>query len=113
MIVSQYDIYAKDAVLDGLSPPILQFAIRSLFIELLSNNAENLASVEATQRIVIGSQIGDQVVKEHLKLDLLRIYHIVIRSKLKNLIGAKDLSLRKCGTAQKTAGSVRFGFLMG
>jgi len=33
----------------------------------------------ATQRILIGSQIGEWVVKEHLKLHLLHIYHIVIQ----------------------------------
>ena len=47
--------------------------------------------------------------KDHLKLHLLHIYHIVIRSELKYLIGVKVLSLRKCGTGQKTAGSVGFG----
>jgi len=41
MIVSQYDIYVKDAVLDALSPPILQCAIRSLFVELLWNKADD------------------------------------------------------------------------
>jgi hypothetical protein len=41
VIVSQYDIYVKDAVLDALSPPIVHFAMRSLLVELLLNNAEN------------------------------------------------------------------------
>jgi len=40
-IVSQYNIYLKDAVIDALSPPILQVAMRSLFIELLCNNADD------------------------------------------------------------------------
>jgi hypothetical protein len=52
-------------------------------------------SVTASQRIVIGSQIREWEVKEHLKLHVLRIYHIVIRSKLQYLIGAKLLSSPK------------------
>jgi hypothetical protein len=76
VIVSQYDIYVKDAVLDALSPPNRQFVIRLLFVEWLRNNAENYAFFEATQRIVIGSQIGEWEVKEHLKLHLVCIYHI-------------------------------------
>jgi len=68
---------------------------------------------EATQRIVIVSQIGEWEMKEHLKLHLLCIYHNVIRSQLKYLVGAKTVSLRKRGTGQKPAGSVQFGFLMG
>jgi hypothetical protein len=48
-----------------------------------------------TQRILIGSQIGDQGVKDHAKLHLLHIYHIVIQSELKYLIGAKVRSSRK------------------
>jgi len=112
VIVSQYDIYVKDAVFDALSPPILQFAIQSLFTELLSDNAKIFVFFQATQRIVIISQIEEWEVKEHQKLHLLRIYHIVIQSELKSLIGAKVLSLRKSGTCQKTAGSVRFGFLI-
>jgi len=40
-IVSQYNIYLKEAVIDALSPPILQVAMQSLFVELLCNNADN------------------------------------------------------------------------
>jgi hypothetical protein len=53
----------------------------------------------ATQQIVIGSQIGEWKVKEHPKLHLLHIYHIVIGLQLKSLIGAKVLSLQKSGSA--------------
>ena len=35
MIGSKYDIYIKETVLDALSPPSVQIAIRSLFVELL------------------------------------------------------------------------------
>jgi len=89
VIVSHYDIYVKESVVDALSPPILQIVIGSLFVELLRNNAENKAFFEATQRIVIGSQFGEWEVKEHRKLHLLRIYHIAIQSQLKYLIGPK------------------------
>ena len=41
VIVSQYHIYVKDAPRDPRSPPILQFAIWSLFVELLWNYADN------------------------------------------------------------------------
>jgi len=60
VIVSQYDIYLKDAVLDALSPPIVQFAIWWLFIELLWNNAEKEGFFQAIVRIVIGSQIDER-----------------------------------------------------
>ena len=98
VIVSQYDIYVQDAVVDALSRPIVQFAIRSLFVEWLWNNTEDFAFFEATQLIVIGLQIGQREVIKHLKLHLLRIYHSVIQSQLKYLIGAKVLSSRKWGS---------------
>jgi hypothetical protein len=78
VIVSQYDVYVTDAGLDALLPPILQFAIQSQLVELLSNNAEYSVIFEATQRILIGLQIGELEVKEHLKLSLLSIYYTVI-----------------------------------
>jgi len=110
--VSQYDIYIKDAVLDALWPPSLRFAIRSLFVKSLRKMLNSWCYFTATQGIVIGSQIGKWEVKEHPKLHVLCIYYIVIRSQLKYLIGAKVKSLWKCGTGQKTLGSVWFGFLM-
>jgi len=61
---------------------------------------------------VIESQIEEWQVKEHLKLHTLGIYHIVIRSELKYLIGAKVRSWQKCGTSQRTAGLVRCSFSM-
>ena len=80
MIVSHYDVYVNDAVLDALSPPILQSAIWSLFVVSLRKTPNHQPCSTATQRIVIVSHIGEWEVKEHLKLHLLRIYHIVIRS---------------------------------
>jgi len=80
MILSHYDVYVEDAVLDALSPPILQCAIRSLFVVLLQKSPNCQGYFTATQQIVIVSHIGEWEVKEHLKLHLLRIYHIVIRS---------------------------------
>jgi hypothetical protein len=65
---------------------------------------------EATQQIVIESQIAEWEVKEHLKLHLLHIYYIMIQCQLKDLNAAKDLSFQKCGTIQKTTGSVRDSF---
>ena len=50
--------------------------------------------------------------KVQLQLQLLHIYHIVIQAQLKYSIGAKVLSLRKCGTSQKSAGLVQFCVLM-
>ena len=50
---------------------------------------------------------------EQPKLHNSHIDHIVIHSELKRTIGGKVLSLRKCGTCQKTAVPVRFGFLIG
>jgi len=58
-------------------------------------------------------QIGEQVVKAHVKLHLLHIYHIVKRSELKFLIGTKVLTLQNSETGQKTVGLVRFSSLMG
>jgi len=66
----------------------------------------------ATQWILIGSQIREEEVKEHANLYLLYIYHNVIRSELKYLIGANVLSSLECGTGQKTVDSVRIGVLM-
>jgi len=66
-----------------------------------------------TQRILIGSQSAEQEIREHAKLHHLHIYHIVIQSELKYLIGGKVLSWQNGGTGQKTAASVQFGFLMG
>jgi hypothetical protein len=62
---------------------------------------------------VIRSQIREWEVKAHLKRHILCIDYIVIQSQLKNLIGRKGLIWRKFGNAQKTADSVRFGFLIG
>ena len=94
MIVSPYDIYVKEAALDALLLPILQFAIRSLFVVSLRKTLNSRRYFTATERIVIGSQIREWEVKGHQKLHLLRIYHMVIRAQLKYLIGAKVLSLR-------------------
>jgi len=99
LIISQYSIYVKDAVFDALLPPILQCAIQSLFIELLWHYAKNEAFFTVTRRMLIISQIEQLEVKEHLKLHLLHIYHIVIWSKLKYLIGAKVLSSWQWGSA--------------
>jgi hypothetical protein len=49
----------------------------------------------ATERILIGVQIGDHGVKEHLKLHLLRIDHVMIRYELENLIGATYIGTAK------------------
>jgi hypothetical protein len=95
LIVSQYNIYLKDAVLDAVSPRSLQFAFRSLFGELLGKNGRIYLLFEATQRLVTGSHIGEWVAQEHVKLHLLCIYYIVIWLELKCLIGAKVLSSRK------------------
>ena len=95
LIVSQYHIYVKDSDLDALSPPILQFAIRVLVVELLWKNTHNWAFFEVTQWMLIGSQIEEREVKEQLTVHLLRIYHIVIQSKLKYFIGPKVPSSRK------------------
>ena len=95
LIVSQDDKYLRDAVLDALSPHILQFVIQSLLVELLWNNVNYWVFFKVTQWILIGSQIEEWEVKKHLTLHLLHRYHIVIRSKLKSLFGAKDLSLQK------------------
>jgi len=43
LIVPQYDIYVNDALWHSLSPPFLLFAIRSISVELLWNNANNWA----------------------------------------------------------------------
>jgi len=95
LIVSQYDIYVKDAALDARSLAILQFAIRSAYVESLRKWPNFGHYFTANQHIVIGSKIGQWEVKEHLKLRVLRIYHIVIKSELKYLIGGKVLS--SCG----------------
>ena len=87
-------------------------AIQSIFVECLGKNTQSWTSFAVTQRILIGSLIGEQEVKPHAKLNLLHIYHIVIQSELKRLIGAKVPSLQTCETSQRTAGSVRFGLSM-
>jgi len=82
-----------------LSPPVLQFAIWSIFVESLLNNTENCAFFAVTQPILIGSQIEEQEVKAPAELHHLHIYHIVKRSELKFWIAAKVLSSRKWGSA--------------
>ena len=72
-MVSQYGIYVNDAVLDSLSPPILQVVIRSQFSESLGKKFNFRRYLTATQRIVIGIQIRESKAKEYLKLHLLRI----------------------------------------
>ena len=99
LIISQYDIYLKDVVLHALSLPTLYFAIISIFVELLWNNTNNWAFFAVTQRILTGSQNGDQEVKEYATLHLVHIYHIVIRSELRYLMGAKVCSSRQWGPA--------------
>jgi hypothetical protein len=95
VIISQYNIYVKEAVLDALSTPILHFAIQSLFFVLLRETPNFRRYFTATKQIVMGLRFGKRKVKEHLKLHLLRIYHIVIQLQLQYLIGDKVLSLRK------------------
>jgi len=109
LIVSQYEIYIRDVDLDAVSRPSLQFVILSLFFELLWSNAANWVFFAFTRRILIGLQIGDWEVKEHSKLNLLCIYHIVIWSELKYLIGGKVQCLWKCSTSKQITGSV-FGW---
>jgi len=99
LIISQYDIYVNNAVLDAISPHILHIAIWSIVVELLWNNDENWVFFAMTQQILIGLQRGEQEVKEHANLHLLGIYHIVIWSELKYLTGAKVLSVPKWGPA--------------
>ena len=48
----------------------------------------------ATQRILVGSQIWKREVKERLKLHNLLTDHVVIRSELKYLIGAKMVNFK-------------------
>jgi len=113
LIVSQYDIYVKHTILHALSPPIVQFVIQSLFIKSFRKTPNFLHYFTATQWIVIRSQFGEWKVKEHLKLHLLHIYHIVIRSQLKYLIGAKDLSSRKWGSVVWYNWPKNCGFISG
>jgi len=49
----------------------------------------------ATERILIRVQIGDQGVKELVKLHVLRIYNVVIRYECENLIAAKIIATSK------------------
>jgi len=99
LIVSQYDIYQKDAVLDAPPPPIPQFAIQSLFVESFRTMHNFWCTFTATQGIVIRSPIREWEVKEHRQLHLLRLYHIVIRSELNCLFGTKVLSSWQWGSA--------------
>jgi hypothetical protein len=94
-IISQYDVHANDAVLDAISHPIHQFGIQGRLFWLLWINTKSGAFCEATQPIWIWSEIEEWAVREHHQLDLLRIYHILIQSKLTSLIGAKVWSMRK------------------
>jgi len=75
VIVSQYDIYVKNAVLDGLSPPVLKFAIQSIFVEPLRKIHILQSNFPETQQISIGSQIDEREVKAHPKLHNLHIYY--------------------------------------
>jgi len=99
LIVSQYDIYITDALLHAPSPPVLWFEIWSIFVESLWKTNYFRHHCTATQPISIRSQIGQKKVKQHAKVHLLRIYHIVIQSELKYLIGAQVMCLRKWGSA--------------
>jgi len=45
--------------------------------------------------MLIGSQSEEEDVKDHAKRHLLHIYHILIQSELKYLIGAEVLSSQK------------------
>jgi hypothetical protein len=96
VIISQYDIYVKDAVLDALSPRNVQFAIQSLSVGALRKMNNFWPYFIPTQQIVIRSQIAEREVQEHLKLHLLGIYQIVIASHLKFCIRAIVLGLQKC-----------------
>jgi hypothetical protein len=91
-MLSQYDIYVTDAVLDALSPPILQFAIRSIFVVSLHKTLDFRPSFTATKQLVIKSHTGEWEVKKHPKQHLLHMYYIMIQSQLKYSIGAKVLS---------------------
>jgi len=62
---------------------------------------------------MIGSQIEEYEVKQHLTLHLVHIYHIVIRSKLRYLIGAKGLSPWEWGSAVWLARAKHRGFISG
>ena len=62
----------------------------------------------ATQRILVGSQISKREVNERPKLHNLRIVHVVIRSELKYLIGARNAAFWGAGFVWKPVETVRF-----
>jgi len=80
LMISQCDIYVKEAVLHTLPPTLQQFAIWTIFIESLQKTSNFQCYFRDTRRIFIGSQIGIKEVKEHTKLHVEHIYHIVIWS---------------------------------
>lgn len=99
IIILQYDIYVQDAGLDTLSPPVLQFAIQSLFIVSFGETLNFRRYSTANQWIVIRSRIGQWEVRAHLKLHIASINRIVIWSQIEYLIGAKVLSTQKYDSA--------------
>jgi len=92
LIASWHNQYPEYAVLSALPPPGFRFAIRPIFVELLSKPWEfgfifALIS-EATKRISVRSQIWMLEVKELVKLHMLHIHHVMIWSELYNFIAA-------------------------
>jgi len=63
LIVSQYGIYLYHAVLDALLPPVLQFAIWSIFVVSLLNKTHHWGLLAVSQQILIGSEFGEQDAK--------------------------------------------------
>ena len=98
-LLMKYDIYVKDVVLHAHSLHFLHFAFRPLFFDSLRTTSIVRRNFTETQQVLIWTQIGEREEKAHAKLRVLRIYHSVIRSELKYLIGANVLSLPQRGSA--------------
>jgi hypothetical protein len=67
LIISQYDACLKDVVFDALLPTALEIKIRSIFVESQRNAPNYWDRITKTQRILIGSQIGELEVNADAK----------------------------------------------
>jgi hypothetical protein len=92
LIISQNHINIYNSVLDSHSLSFLIFVIRSILIKLLQKRHNFQHYVTVTNQILLTLQTGEWEAKEHTKLHNAHIYHILIRSVLKYIIGAQVLT---------------------
>jgi hypothetical protein len=95
--IYQLNVYIYYVDLDHLAPLALTCASLSTLKKSQHKTPKVHCYFIAHPAILLGFQIGDQVVKDYPKLLILHVEHLLIQRQLKNLTEAKDLSTQTLG----------------